>query len=89
MLRAVVVRPAVRERGNGVRRQWRTVLAAAGTTLENIVDCTVFLGSMDDYDALNEAYTAIFPKDPPARAAFGAAGIAMNAAAEFKCVATL
>ena len=31
----------------------------------------------------------IFPKDPPARAAFGAKGLALNASAEFKCVAAL
>ena len=64
------------------------VLGAAGTTLDNVVDCTVFLGTMDDYEAMNEAYTAVFAKDPPARAAFAAAGIAMGAAAEFKCIAT-
>ena len=44
--------------------------------------------SADDYDAMNEAYTSVFAKDPPARAAFAAAGIAMGAAAEFKCIAT-
>ena len=64
------------------------VLGAAGTTLDNVVDCTVFLGTMDDYDGMNEAYTSVFTKDPPARAAFAAAGIAMGAAAEFKCIAT-
>ena len=64
------------------------VLKAAGSSLENIVDCTVFLGKMDDYAALNEAYVTVFKKDPPARAAFGANGLALGAAAEFKCLAT-
>ena len=48
------------------------------------------MGDLDaDYDAMNEAYVTIFPKDPPARAAFGANGIAMGAKAEFSCVAEI
>lgn len=58
-------------------------------SLANIVDCTVFLASMEDYAGLNAAWTKIFPKDPPARAAFAAKELALGAAAEFKCIATL
>jgi reactive intermediate/imine deaminase len=65
------------------------VLDAAGTTLDNVVDCTVFLGTMDDYDAMNAVYETVFASEPPARAAFAAAGLAMNASAEFKCIATM
>eukprot|EP00966_Prymnesium_polylepis_P128986 2982942-Prymnesium_polylepis.1 len=65
------------------------VLKAANTTLASIVDCTVFLGNMSDYAAMNEAYVKLWPGDPPARAAFGASGLALGAAAEFKCTATL
>ena len=46
------------------------------------MDCTVFLGTMDDYAGLNAAWVEAFTKDPPARAAFGASGLAMGAAAE-------
>ena len=75
----------------------QTVLKAAGDqakpsvviTLENLVDCTIFVGDMArDYAALNEVWPTFF-KSPPARAAFGASGLAMNAAAEFKCLATM
>mmetsp|Transcript_1713 Transcript_1713/g.6096 ORF Transcript_1713/g.6096 Transcript_1713/m.6096 type:complete len:94 (+) Transcript_1713:351-632(+) len=68
------------------------VLEVAGAKLGDVVECTVFLASMEaDYQGMNEAYTAIFPVDPPARAAFGVGvnGIALNAAAEFKCTAAL
>jgi 2-iminobutanoate/2-iminopropanoate deaminase len=67
---------------------WAIPLVTA--TLDKVVDCTVFVGNLTrDYGPLNEAYVTIFPKDPPARAAFGANGLALNAAAEFKCVAEL
>eukprot|EP00326_Haptolina_ericina_P006150 CAMPEP_0181207566 /NCGR_PEP_ID=MMETSP1096-20121128/21652_1 /TAXON_ID=156174 ORGANISM="Chrysochromulina ericina, Strain CCMP281" /NCGR_SAMPLE_ID=MMETSP1096 /ASSEMBLY_ACC=CAM_ASM_000453 /LENGTH=130 /DNA_ID=CAMNT_0023298571 /DNA_START=8 /DNA_END=400 /DNA_ORIENTATION=+ len=66
-----------------------TVLNVAGSSFDKIVDCTVFLGTMDDYAGLNAAWVEAFTKDPPARAAFGASGLAMGAAAEFKCLATM
>lgn len=64
-----------------------TVLKAAGTSMANLVDCTVFLGKMADYAALNAAWVTIFKSDPPARAAFAANELALGAAAEFKCIA--
>ena len=42
-----------------------------------------------DYEDLNGVWAEFFGNTPPARAAFGANGLAFNAAAEFKCMATL
>ena len=65
-----------------------TVLEAAGTSFANLVDCTVFLGTIDDYAALNEVWAKAFSgSDPPARAAFGASGLALGAAAEVSLAA--
>ncbi len=43
------------------------VLEAAGTGLDRIVKATVFLRDMADYKAVNEAYSAYFKSDLPAR----------------------
>src|SRR2546426_625921 len=45
----------------------KTVLAAAGSSLERVVKCTVFLLDIKDYAAMNAVYATYFPKDPPAR----------------------
>ena len=67
-----------------------TMLHAAGTSLDKVLDCTCFVGDLaNDFDKMNEAYTSVFAVDPPARAAFGVAAVALGAAAEFKCTATL
>ncbi|KAH8052280.1 endoribonuclease [Aureococcus anophagefferens] len=67
-----------------------TMLHAAGTSLDKVLDCTCFVGDLaTDFDKMNEAYTSVFAVDPPARAAFGVAAVALGAAAEFKCTATL
>src|SRR3954469_16023400 len=42
-------------------------LAAAGTSKENIVKCTVFLVDVKDFAGMNKAYAAFFSKEPPAR----------------------
>lgn len=66
-----------------------TVLRAAGTTLDHVVDCTVFLASMGDFDDVNAEWLKAWPVDPPARAAFQAGKLAGGAKVEIKCVAAL
>ena len=48
----------------------RSVLEAAGGSLENVVKVTVFLTDPDDYREMNEVRAEYFPKDPPASSAF-------------------
>lgn len=45
------------------------VLRAAGSSLERVVKCTVFLKSMDDFAAMNTVYAEAFGATRPARAA--------------------
>lgn len=65
----------------------RTVLGAAGATLDDVVKCTVFLADMADYAAMNEVYLEFFPQDPPARSAMAASGLALGARVEIECIA--
>ncbi|KAH8043526.1 endoribonuclease [Aureococcus anophagefferens] len=45
-----------------------TMLHAAGTSLDKVLDCTCFVGDLaTDFDKMNEAYTSVFAVDPPAR----------------------
>lgn len=43
------------------------ILEAAGSGLDKAVRCVVYLRSMDDFPAMNEAYAPYFRTDPPAR----------------------
>ena len=65
----------------------KTVLDAAGATLDDVVKCTVFLADIADYDAMNEVYLEYFPADPPARSAVAGSGLALGARVEIECVA--
>jgi 2-iminobutanoate/2-iminopropanoate deaminase len=65
----------------------KSVLEYAGSSLSRVVKCTIFLGDMANYAAMNAVYATYFPKDPPARSAMGASGLAFNAAVEIECIA--
>jgi aminoacrylate peracid reductase len=50
-----------------VIERMREALTAAGSSLEQVVNVTVYLKSASDFAAMNEAYRTFWPKDPPTR----------------------
>lgn len=67
----------------------KTVLAAAGSALDRVVKCTVFLVDIRDYAKMNEVYATYFPTDPPARSTVAGSGLALGARVEVECLATV
>ena len=65
----------------------KAVLAQAGLGMENIIKTTVFLKDMNDFAAMNEAYAAFFPSDPPARSAVEVARLPKDARIEIEVIA--
>ncbi len=64
------------------------VLEQFGTSMDNVVKCTVFLADMSEWGAMNEVYRTFF-KNPPARSALGASGLALDARVEIECIAVV
>ncbi|HET9384775.1 MAG TPA: RidA family protein [Gemmatimonadales bacterium] len=65
----------------------KAVLTHAGSSMERVFKCTVFLANMRDYDDMNRAYAVFFPKDPPARSTVAGSGLALGAKVEIECLA--
>jgi len=65
----------------------KAVLEYAGSSLDRVVKCTVFLGDMQNFAAMNRVYASFFPGDKPARSTLGANGLALGAALEIECIA--
>ncbi|MDE7262147.1 MAG: RidA family protein [Oscillospiraceae bacterium] len=65
----------------------KAILAQAGLGMENVVKTTVFLKDMDDFAAMNEAYAAFFPGEPPARSAVEVARLPKDARLEIEAIA--
>jgi 2-iminobutanoate/2-iminopropanoate deaminase len=66
--------PVTGELGKDMREQTRfvlervkTILAAAGTSLDNVLTATTYLTRVQELAAYNEEYAKYFPADKPAR----------------------
>jgi enamine deaminase RidA (YjgF/YER057c/UK114 family) len=62
-------------------------LEAAGSSMEKVLRCTVFLADMNDFAGMNEIYTGKFGEDPPTRSTIAAAGIPANSLIEIDAIA--
>lgn len=68
----------------------RTVLEAAGTSMDRAVKCTVYLVDIDrEFEPMNEVYKTFFPTDPPARAAVQVAALYGSARIEIDLIAVV
>ena len=65
----------------------KQVLEYSGSSLDQVVKCTVFLLNINDYAAMNEVYASFFENDPPARSTLAASGLALGAQVEIECIA--
>ena len=66
----------------------KAILSEAGLGMENVVKATVFLASMDDFQAMNKVYAEYFANEPPARAAFEVAALPLGARVEIEAIAS-
>ncbi len=63
------------------------VLAAAGSSLEQVLKTTVYLADMADFQAMNAVYSRQFGDHRPARSTVAAAGLPKGARVEIDAVA--
>ena len=67
----------------------KAVLAAAGSSLEQVVKTTVFLTDLDDFAAMNEVYAGFFSENPPARSAVEVKALPKGARVEIETIAVV
>ena len=65
----------------------KEVLEKSGSDLAHVVKCSVFMTDMREWEAMNAVYATYFPDHKPARSAWGANGLALNARVEIECMA--
>jgi 2-iminobutanoate/2-iminopropanoate deaminase len=59
--------PAIQEQTRQALTNCRAVLAAAGASLDDVVEVGVLLADPEDFVGLNEEWARWFPTDPPTR----------------------
>ena len=75
---------------HSVFKNVRSVLEAAGSKWENLVDVTVFLTNMkDDFKIFNQIYTQYFKDYQPCRTTVGISSLPTPIAIELKCISII
>jgi len=67
----------------------KAVLEAAGSSLAKVVKVTIYMTDLGELMAMNEVFSSYFPKDPPARTTFQAAGLVGGARVEIEAIASV
>ena len=65
----------------------RAILDAAGSSLDDVTKCNVYLRDINDFAAMNEVYKTIFAVPFPARTTIQAGALPGGIAVEIECIA--
>ena len=77
----------IKQQTRQVLENVQAVLEAAGSSLRQVVKCTVFLADMNDFGPMNEEYGSFFQDQPPARTTVQVARLPRNALVEIDVIA--
>jgi len=67
----------------------RAILQAAGSSLDHVVKCNVYLRDINDFAAMNEVYATFFAAPFPARTTIQAGALPGGIAVEIECIAKI
>jgi 2-iminobutanoate/2-iminopropanoate deaminase len=65
----------------------RAILDAAGSSLDDVTKCNVYLRDINDFAAMNEVYKTFFSAPFPARTTIQAGALPGGIAVEIECIA--
>jgi len=67
----------------------KAILEEAGSNLDKVVKCTVYIQNMDDFNVMNKIYATYFKGIAPARACVEVSKMAKNALVEIDAIAII
>ena len=82
-----VIHDRVAQQTERILNNIKTILEAAGSDMDKILRCDVYLSSMAHKEEMNEAYRKFFPADPPARNTVAVAGLDNDLDVEIEVIA--
>ncbi len=65
----------------------KATLKRHGSSMQELVKCTIFLADINEWPAMNEVYKTFFTEHYPARSAVAGSGLALDARVEIECIA--
>jgi len=82
-------RDSVEVESRQVMENLKTILEAAGSSLDRVVKSTCYLTDLADFQTFNKVYGEYFKQDPPARTTIQAAKLPLDFRVEVDVIATV
>lgn len=67
----------------------KAILEEAGSSMDKVIKCTVFLADINDFKAVNEVYQEYFKEHKPARSAIQVGALPLGGVVEIEAIASL
>ena len=67
----------------------KTLVEAGGGTMDNVLQLTVYLASIEDYAGMNKVFKTYFPHGGPARTTVAVAALPGQSLVEINCIAAV
>ena len=67
----------------------KQLVEVGGGTMDSITQLTVYLTSLDNFEAMNKIFKTYFPNGGPARTTVAVAGLPGNSLVEINCIAAI
>ena len=67
----------------------KSALVRHGSSLGQVIKCTIFLADIAEWEAFNAVYMEFFRDHLPARSALSSSGLALGARVEVECIAAI
>lgn len=77
----------IREATEQVMKNITALVETAGFEMEDVVKCSIFLKSLDDFTEVNRVYEGYFQTDPPARETVQVSRLPLDVPVEISCIA--
>jgi 2-iminobutanoate/2-iminopropanoate deaminase len=82
-----IVEGGIEEQTKQVMQNLQHVLEAAGSSLNDVLKCSIFLQDMSDFPVVNQIYGEFFNDMPPARETVAVKELPKSVMVEISCVA--
>jgi 2-iminobutanoate/2-iminopropanoate deaminase len=82
-----IIEGDARQQTERVLQNIAAILKTAGSSMDKVVRCGVFLKNMSDFEAMNDVYGKIFGPHPPARTTVEVARLPKDSLVEIDAIA--
>lgn len=77
----------IKEATEQVMQNITALVETAGFEMEDVVKCSIFLKSLDDFTEVNRVYESYFQSEPPARETVQVSKLPLDVPVEISCIA--